>query len=88
MLFGYDAHSPEELEEGWNYRKTEVKRIEASCPKCHADPEKIIYQNSGPIVRVYCSECGFKINDYEAWDHHFKSVIDYWNHVGIYMPQD
>ena len=27
-------------------------KIKASCPLCYASSEKIVYQNSGPIVRM------------------------------------
>lgn len=32
--------------------------IKANCPVCLASCEDIVYQNSGPIVRIYCSKCG------------------------------
>lgn len=44
----------------------EFKQIKACCPNCHAFKDKIIYQNSGPIVRVYCSECGLVYNEGDA----------------------
>ena len=62
--------------------------ITASCPCCYASKDKIVYQNSGPIVRIYCSECGLVYSDKDAWDHGFKDLIDYWNHIGVYMPQE
>ena len=38
-------------------------RIVENCKNCHAEPEEIVYQNSGPIVRVYCPKCGFSITE-------------------------
>ncbi len=67
----------------------ENERIRASCPRCFADKTKIRYQNSGPIVRIYCSECGLVFSLQEAKDHGFSDPIDYWNEsVGIYYPMD
>lgn len=40
--------------------------IKANCPVCLAGCEDIVYQNSGPIVRIYCSKCGVVYNDYDA----------------------
>ena len=40
------------------------------------------------IVRIFCSECGLVYNDKEARGDGFSNLIDYWNHIGIYMPQD
>ena len=57
-------------------------RIVENCKNCNAEPEEIIYQNSGPITRVYCPKCGFSItkdeidnNCYPNW-----SIIDKWNY--------
>lgn len=66
----------------------EKKKIRAYCPNCYANPDKIVYQNSGPIVRIYCSECWIVYNDAEAHKEGFDSIIDFWNHIGIYMPQE
>ena len=64
------------------------KDIKAFCPCCYASKDKIIYQNSGPIVRIYCSECGLVYNDNDARTKGFNDLIDFWNHIGVYMPQD
>lgn len=67
----------------------EFKQIKACCPNCHAFKDKIVYQNSGPIVRIYCSECGLVYNDGDAKRAGYVDVIDFWNdHIGVYMPQD
>lgn len=66
----------------------EKKKIRAYCPNCYASPDKIVYQNSGLIVRIYCSECWIVYNDAEAHKKGFDSIIDFWNHIGIYMPQE
>lgn len=62
--------------------------IKANCPVCLASCEDIVYQNSGPIVRIYCSKCGVVYNDNDARKHGFKDIISYWNHIGVYMPHD
>ena len=62
--------------------------IKANCPVCLASCEYIVYQNSGPIVRIYCSKCGVVYNDYDAKKNGFKDIISYWNHIGVYMPHD
>ena len=67
---------------------SEFKEIKASCPCCYASKDKIVYQNSGPIVRIYCSDCGLVYNDMDARAKGFNNLIDFWNHIGIYMPQD
>ncbi len=65
---------------------SEFKEIKASCPCCHAGKDKIVYQNSGPIVRIYCSNCRLVFSDKDARDDGFRDLIDYWNHIGVYMP--
>ena len=65
---------------------SEFKEIKASCPCCNASKDKIVYQNAGPIVRIYCSDCGLVYNDKDARDNGFSDLIDYWNHIGVYMP--
>lgn len=65
-----------------------IKQIKAYCPNCYAGPDKIIYQNSGPIVRIYCSECRLVYSNIEAHKKGFDDIIDFWNHIGIYMPHD
>lgn len=62
--------------------------IKANCPVCLASCEDIVYQNSGPIVRIYCSKCGVVYNDNDARENGFKDIISYWNHIGVYMPHD
>ena len=62
-------------------------KIEASCPHCGAPKEKIVYQNSGPIVRIYCSECHFVCDESEAWENGYQDVIEYWNHIGAYISE-
>ena len=67
------------------------KKIIACCPNCFAYPDndKIHYQNSGPIVRIFCRQCGYVVNDWEAWKNGYNNIIEYWNnHIGIYMLQD
>lgn len=66
----------------------QIEGIKASCPECCCPPEKIVYKNSGPIVRLICPECGFVVNDFEARENGFSSMIDYWNHIGWYMVHD
>lgn len=68
--------------------ETIFKRIEANCPCCLTSYDDIVYQNSGPIVRIYCTKCGLVYNESDAWKNGFRDVIDYWNHMGVYMPQD
>ncbi len=68
--------------------KTVTKRIEAYCPRCFASNDKIVFQNSGPIVRIYCSVCGLVYNDKDAWDNGFSNLIDYWNHIGVNNPDE
>lgn len=63
-------------------------RIKACCPQCLACPEKIVYQNSGPIIKIFCSECWLVYSETDAHKNGFKDVIDYWNHIGVYMPHD
>ncbi len=67
---------------------SEFKEIKASCPCCYASKDKIVYQNSGPIVRIYCSDCGLVYNDKDARDNGFRDLIDYWNHIGMYLPHE
>lgn len=62
------------------------KLIKANCPSCLSGCDDIVYQNSGPIVRIYCSKCGLIYNDGDAKKNGFNDVIEYWNHIGIYMP--
>lgn len=64
------------------------KKKKANCPCCFTSCDEIVYQNSGPIVRIYCSKCGLVYNEKDAWNNGFKDVIDFWNHIGVYMPQD
>lgn len=64
------------------------KEIKAYCPNCYASPDKIVYQNSGPIVRIYCSQCGIVYNESNAKKAGFSDIIDFWNNIGIYMPQE
>lgn len=65
-----------------------IIRIKANCPSCLADCDNIVYQNSGPIIRIYCSKCGLVYNDNNARKNGFDDVIAYWNNIGIYLPQD
>ena len=65
-----------------------MKKIEASCPCCLASEENIVYQNFGPIVRIYCKQCGLVYNDQDAWKNGFDNLIDYWNHIGTYLPHE
>jgi hypothetical protein len=39
-------------------------------------------------VRIYCSECGIVYNEADAHKNGFDNIFDFWNHIGIYMPQD
>lgn len=64
---------------------SKYKDIKASCPYCFASKDKIIYQNSGPIVRIYCSECGLVYNDNDTRTKDFNDLIDFWNHIGVYI---
>ncbi len=64
------------------------KLIKANCPSCRTSCDDIVYQNSGPIVRIYCSKCGLVYNEDDAKKNGFDNIIDYWNHIGIYMPMD
>ena len=68
--------------------KTGVKKIKANCPCCLADCDDIVCKNSVPIVRIYCSKCGLVYDDTDALENGFKDVVDYWNHIGVYMPQE
>ena len=43
-----------------------INKIKAYCPNCYASPDKIVYQNSGPIVGIYCSEYRIVNNDLDA----------------------
>lgn len=65
-----------------------MKEIRASCPCCFADKSRIRYQNSGPIVRIYCKECGLVYSEQNARENGFDDLIDYWNHIGVYYPTD
>ncbi|MCR4779834.1 MAG: hypothetical protein K5876_01920 [Ruminiclostridium sp.] len=62
--------------------------IRACCPDCFASADKIAYRNCGPIVRIYCTVCGLVYNDGDAKKNGFDHLIDYWNHIGVYYPQD
>lgn len=64
----------------------EYRLIKTYCPCCQAYCDDIVYQNSGPIVRIYCSKCGLVYNEGDAKKNGFENIIDYWNHIGIYMP--
>ncbi len=68
--------------------ETIFKKIIANCPCCLTGCEDIVYKNSGPIIRIYCSKCGLVYNENDAHKNGFKNIIDYWNHIGVYMPQD
>ena len=70
------------------FENVSFRKIRANCPCCMAACTDIVYQNSGPIVRIYCTKCGLIYKESDAWDHGFENIIDYWNHLGIYMPQD
>ena len=65
-----------------------LKKITAPCPCCHAGKDKIVYQNAGPIVRVFCTHCGLTYKDEDAWDNDFRNIVDYWNHIDDQMPED
>ena len=61
-------------------------KIIAPCSKCGCDAKKIIYQNSGPIVAVWCPMCRFRIYDFEAWKKGYRgttAIFDYWNSLKI-----
>ncbi len=64
------------------------KKIKANCPACMASCDYIVYQNSGQIVRIYCSKCGLVYNENDAKKNGFSDIIDYWNHIGEYFPCD
>ena len=64
------------------------RNIKANCPCCLAFRDDIVYQNSGPIVRIYCKKCGLVYNEDDAKKNGFSHVIEYWNHIGVYMPQE
>ena len=66
-------------------KKTLFKKIKANCPRCLTPHNDIIYQNSGPIIRIYCPNCGLIYNEKDAHNNGFENIIDYWNHIGIYM---
>ncbi len=53
--------------------------ITEPCPRCGCDAKKIVYQNSGPIVNIYCPECRFLISETEAWKKGYKRIFDCWN---------
>jgi hypothetical protein len=61
----------------------EFKKVESKCPMCLAKPSEIVYQNSGPIVRVYCTKCGYICSDMDAKVAGFPDVIDYWNRTNL-----
>ncbi len=63
-------------------------KIKANCPCCLSSCEDIVYQESGQVVRIYCTQCGLVYNENDAQKKGFKNVIDYWNHIGVYMPQE
>ena len=67
----------------------EFKKIKANCPVCLAYPDAIKYQNSGPIMRVYCSKCGTIWNEEEARKAGYDNIIDYFNNsIGLYYVCD
>lgn len=43
------------------------RKIAANCPCCFAFSDDIVYQNSGPIVRIYCKKCGLVYNEDDAY---------------------
>ena len=63
-------------------------KIQACCPACNAFADKIEYQNSDAGNRIYCSGCGLVYNDADAGKAGFDDLIEYWNCIGAYMPQD
>lgn len=68
--------------------QTKLKKIEANCPSCWAFSDDIVYKNSGPIVRIYCSKCGLVYNEEDAHKNGYDNIIDFWNHIGIYCPHE
>ena len=64
------------------------QEIQACCPACNAFADKIEYQKSDAGNRIYCSECGLVYNDADARKAGFDDLIEYWNCIGVYMPQD
>ena len=56
--------------------------IKSGCPRCHASVKKIEYQNCGPIVKIFCTECHLRYFDFDAIDSGYSDLIDYWNHLG------
>ena len=58
---------------GWN-------RIIKPCPRCGAAPRKIEFRNSGPIIRIGCTECRYNIGeDVDSGRIGIDALIDYWN---------
>ena len=57
------------------------RKIDSGCPFCSAGCDDIVYHNSGPIVKIRCSKCGFVCDEQNALDNGFKDIIGYWNHI-------
>ena len=56
-------------------------KIKRGCPKCGCDRKKIRYQNSGPIVRLSCPDCGFAVDDRAVIDGSFDDIFKFWNRL-------
>ena len=70
----------------WNLETTD-NQIKIGCPRCGCDKKKIIYQNSGPIVRLRCPECGLAVDDRAVVDGRFDNIFKFWNWMSYCSQQ-
>lgn len=67
--------------------ETEDNQIKIGCPRCGCDKKNIIYQNSGPIVRLRCPECGLAVDDRAVIDGRFDNIFKFWNWMSYSSQQ-
>lgn len=67
--------------------ETAENRIKIGCPRCGCDRTKIRYQNSGPIVRLRCPECGLTVDDRAVIKGRFEDIFRFWNWMSYFSQR-